>query len=287
MLARGRRLSTCRLTGWSWRRATPETHGVGSAVGGRACADDRYEVVLVPVRSEELASTLPVLTAMNDGWTCCSSAIRPGTRQSSSRPSASVHCSASPRPVVFGTARHQVRTDQPAEDDARRTERHDHTSGTASPACCAMPVSHRSVPYRRLAVRARRVHRAYRVRLYRAVSMRPRWPPIPHAAVDGARDPAGFHGVATGDAEIPTTCGFSSSPPDWFVIGYWRRVFTSPRVSCRSARTPAPHPMRCALWLSCKKRRAAPDVARPTSTGCWPTQSEPPRFPVSRTAREE
>jgi len=29
-------------------------------------ADDRFDVVLVPVRSEQLRSTLPVLTAMND-----------------------------------------------------------------------------------------------------------------------------------------------------------------------------------------------------------------------------
>ena len=34
---------------------------------GELAPGDRYEVVLVPVRSGQLASTLPVLTAMNDG----------------------------------------------------------------------------------------------------------------------------------------------------------------------------------------------------------------------------
>jgi 2-dehydropantoate 2-reductase len=34
---------------------------------GEPAPDDRYDLVLVPVRSEQLAGTLPVLTAMNDG----------------------------------------------------------------------------------------------------------------------------------------------------------------------------------------------------------------------------
>lgn len=37
-----------------------------TAVGALG-ADDQYDLVLVPVRSEQLASTLPVLSGMHDG----------------------------------------------------------------------------------------------------------------------------------------------------------------------------------------------------------------------------
>ena len=106
MLARGRRLSDLQAHGLVLEEAESgnRTVLVVRSVGEPA-PDDRYEVVLVPVRSEQLASTLPVLTAMNDGSDVLFFGNTAGTRPSSSRPSASVYCSASPRPVVFGTAR--------------------------------------------------------------------------------------------------------------------------------------------------------------------------------------
>ena len=68
MLARGRRLSDLQTHGLvleeakSGHRTVLAVQSVGEPAPG-----DRYEVVLVPVRSGQLASTLPVLTAMNDG----------------------------------------------------------------------------------------------------------------------------------------------------------------------------------------------------------------------------
>ena len=68
MLARGRRLSDLQTHGLvleeakSGHRTVLAVQPVREPVPG-----DRYEVVLVPVRSGQLASTLPVLTAMNDG----------------------------------------------------------------------------------------------------------------------------------------------------------------------------------------------------------------------------
>lgn len=67
LLARGPRLSDLRNNGLVLHEAESGNRTVlpvqcVSEVG----ADDRFDVVLVPVRSEQLRSTLPVLTAMND-----------------------------------------------------------------------------------------------------------------------------------------------------------------------------------------------------------------------------
>lgn len=68
LLARGRRLADLQASGLileeaeSGQRTVQPVTAVG-AVG----ADDRYDLVLVAVRSEQLASTLPVLSGMRDG----------------------------------------------------------------------------------------------------------------------------------------------------------------------------------------------------------------------------
>ena len=68
MLARGRRLADLRTHGLVLEEADSGTRTVLAVQSvGEPAPDDRYELVLVPVRSEQLASTLPVLTAMNDG----------------------------------------------------------------------------------------------------------------------------------------------------------------------------------------------------------------------------
>lgn len=68
LLARGRRLADLRAFGLvlveaeSGRRTVQRVTATGD-IG----ADERYDLVLVPVRSEQLLSTLPVLCAMTDG----------------------------------------------------------------------------------------------------------------------------------------------------------------------------------------------------------------------------
>lgn len=68
LVARGRRLSDLLTEGLvleearSGRRVALRVPCVGGPVAG-----DRYDVVLVPVRSEQLSSTLPALAAMTDG----------------------------------------------------------------------------------------------------------------------------------------------------------------------------------------------------------------------------
>jgi len=68
LLARGRRLTDLQSSGLileeaeSGQRTALQVTALG-AIG----ADDRYDLVLVPVRSEQLASTLPALSDMRDG----------------------------------------------------------------------------------------------------------------------------------------------------------------------------------------------------------------------------
>jgi 2-dehydropantoate 2-reductase len=67
LFARGRRLSDLQARGLILEDAASglRTELRASAVGELA-TDDRYDLVLVPVRSEQLASTLPILLAMRD-----------------------------------------------------------------------------------------------------------------------------------------------------------------------------------------------------------------------------
>ena len=68
MLARGRRLEDLQTNGLVVEEATSGNRTVLAVQSaGEPAPGDRYEVVLVPVRSGQLASTLPVLTAMHDG----------------------------------------------------------------------------------------------------------------------------------------------------------------------------------------------------------------------------
>lgn len=68
LLARGRRLTDLQASGLILEDAESGQRTVQpvTAVGALG-ADDRYDLVLVPVRSEQLSSTLPVLTGMKDG----------------------------------------------------------------------------------------------------------------------------------------------------------------------------------------------------------------------------
>lgn len=68
LLARGRRLSDLQTHGLVLREVESGNRIVLPVPSvSEVAADDRYDLVLVPVRSEQLAGTLPVLTAMTDG----------------------------------------------------------------------------------------------------------------------------------------------------------------------------------------------------------------------------
>lgn len=68
LLARGRRLADLRASGLILEDAESGQRTVQAITAVAALgADDRYDLVLVPVRSEQLASTLPVLGGMRDG----------------------------------------------------------------------------------------------------------------------------------------------------------------------------------------------------------------------------
>jgi hypothetical protein len=94
-------------------------------------AHDRYDLVLVPVRSEQLDSTIPVLTAMNDSSDVLffgnTGVARPSSRQSSATVPSSVPCGRRCSRRFGG----EVRAHQPAKDHARRTKRRDDTPGPA------------------------------------------------------------------------------------------------------------------------------------------------------------
>jgi 2-dehydropantoate 2-reductase len=68
LLARGRRLSDLQTHGLVLEEAQSGQRTVQATQAVREPdADDHFDLVLVPVRSEQLASTLPVLTGMSDG----------------------------------------------------------------------------------------------------------------------------------------------------------------------------------------------------------------------------
>jgi 2-dehydropantoate 2-reductase len=68
MLARGHRLSDLRTQGLILEDAQSEQRSVVPVTAvGALPAGDRYDLVLVAVRSEQLAGTLPLLTGMGDG----------------------------------------------------------------------------------------------------------------------------------------------------------------------------------------------------------------------------
>jgi 2-dehydropantoate 2-reductase len=68
LVARGRRLSDLRANGLVLEEAQSGRRTVLPMPSvSEAGADERYDLVLVPVRAEQLSSTLPVLAAMSDG----------------------------------------------------------------------------------------------------------------------------------------------------------------------------------------------------------------------------
>ena len=68
LVARGRRLSDLRANGLVLEEARSGQRTVLPVPSvSEAGADERYDLVLVPVRAEQLSSTLPVLAAMSDG----------------------------------------------------------------------------------------------------------------------------------------------------------------------------------------------------------------------------
>ena len=66
-LARGRRLADLRVHGLIVEDAESGVRTSTASVVGELVPGDRFDLVLVPVRSEQLLSTLEVLTAMDDG----------------------------------------------------------------------------------------------------------------------------------------------------------------------------------------------------------------------------
>lgn len=68
LVARSRRLSDLQTSGLVLEEAQSGQRTVLPVRSmSELAADERYDLVLVPVRSEQLSSTLPVLTAMSDG----------------------------------------------------------------------------------------------------------------------------------------------------------------------------------------------------------------------------
>jgi len=68
LFARGRRLADLQSSGLVLEEAQTGQRTTLQVTAVNALdADDRYDLVLVPVRSEQLASTLPVLSSMRDG----------------------------------------------------------------------------------------------------------------------------------------------------------------------------------------------------------------------------
>ncbi len=68
LFARGRRLTDLQASGLILEEAESRQRTVVQvAAVGALDADDRFDLVLVPVRSEQLASTLPLLSSMRDG----------------------------------------------------------------------------------------------------------------------------------------------------------------------------------------------------------------------------
>ena len=68
LVARGRRLTDLRANGLVLEEAESGQRTVLPVPSvSEAGADERYDLVLVPVRAEQLSSTLPVLAAMSDG----------------------------------------------------------------------------------------------------------------------------------------------------------------------------------------------------------------------------
>ena len=68
VLARGSRLADLRASGLILEEATSgQRSALPVTAVGTLDPDDRYDLVLVPVRSEQLAAALPVLTGMRDG----------------------------------------------------------------------------------------------------------------------------------------------------------------------------------------------------------------------------
>lgn len=104
-LARGRRLADLKASGLILEEAES---GQRSVIPVRTVAtvssQDRYDLVLVPVRSEQLASTLPLLTSMSDGSDVLFFGNTGGHQASSSKPWGDVPCWVSPRPVAPGKA---------------------------------------------------------------------------------------------------------------------------------------------------------------------------------------
>ena len=82
---------------------------------------------------------------------------------------------------------------------------------------------------------------------------------------------------ANGNDEIPTNLRILYRLPTRVVIGYWRRVLTSPRGELwfGAHSRAAPEEMRD-LAESCRKSCSTPGTPRPTSSGCWLPASDRP-----------
>jgi len=102
LLARGRRLADLQASGLILEEAQSgkRTAQPVTAVAALDSAD-RYDLVLVPVRSEQLTSTLPVLSSMRDGSDVLFFGNTAGRQAQLSRHSAVASCSASPRPAAL------------------------------------------------------------------------------------------------------------------------------------------------------------------------------------------
>ena len=106
LLARGPRLVDLQTRGLVLEDAESGDRSVFPVPAvSELAADDRFDLVLVPVRAEQLRSTLPVLTGMTDGSDVLFFGNTANSQAELTAALGSVPSSASRRPEVPGTAR--------------------------------------------------------------------------------------------------------------------------------------------------------------------------------------
>jgi 2-dehydropantoate 2-reductase len=235
LLARGARLSDLHrhglvlLDAGSGNRTVQRVQAI-SEVG----ADDRFDLVLVPVRSEQLGSTLPILAAMNDGSDVLffgNTANRQaelvsalGTRALFGFPAAG---GTRDGPVIRYVLISQQKT-MLGESDGTTTPRIGRLQGVLSGAGFPTMVS-ANIEGWLLAHAAFVVPIAFALYRVGVDAAQLADNPVTMRLMVRATRQAFVALQSAGNAEIPTNLRILYSLPTVFVVAYWRRVFASPR----------------------------------------------------------
>ena len=280
LLARGERLVDLHALGLilqdaeSRDRTTPPIAAV-SEPG----PDDRYDLVVVPVRAEQLESTLPVLTTMTDGSDVLffgNTAKRQAELADALGQRALFGFPAAGGVRDGSVIRYVLITQQKTmlgEPDGTTTARVRELQGVLTGAGLPTVISANIAGWLQR-------HAAFVVptafALYRVDVDASRLAADPATGL-GARHPPGVQRLALRrERRDPHEPAHPLRLPTVFVMAYWRRVFASPRGELCSAPTAEPPLRRCARSrTNCEKPCAVPVGPLPTSTVCWPPQPEP------------